>query len=191
MLFRSDVLRQLPHIMGTLGFRVLQLLPVQPPPTTYARMGRYGSPFAPVDYFSVDPSMAEFDHRTTPLEQFGELVDGVHARGGLVLLDLPIDHTGWASALQVEHPEWFCRNGDGSFASPGAWGVVWEDLCKLDFSHRGLWRYLAEVFLHWTRHGVDGFRCDAGYMVPCEVWRYIVARVRRQYPDTLDRKSVV
>lgn len=180
-----DVLRQLPHIMGTLGFRVLQLLPVQPPPTTYARMGRYGSPFAPVDYFSVDPSMAEFDHRTTPLEQFGELVDGVHARGGLVLLDLPIDHTGWASALQVEHPEWFCRNGDGSFASPGAWGVVWEDLCKLDFSHRGLWRYLAEVFLHWTRHGVDGFRCDAGYMVPCEVWRYIVARVRRQYPDTL------
>ncbi len=87
--------------------------------------------------------------------------------------------------LQNHHPEWFCRNNDGSFASPGAWGVVWEDLCKLDFSNHALWRELADVFLHWCRNGVDGFRCDAGYMIPADAWQYIIAKVRLQFPCTI------
>ena len=32
---------------------------------------------------------------------------------------------------------------------------------------------------------MDGFRCDAGYMVPVEAWKYIVAKVRNEYPDTV------
>lgn len=44
---------------------------------------------------------------------------------------------------------------------------------------------MAMVFLTWCRRGVDGFRCDAGYMIPKPAWRYIIARVRDQYPDTL------
>ncbi len=44
---------------------------------------------------------------------------------------------------------------------------------------------MAEVFLLWCRRGVDGFRCDAGYMIPVEAWRYIVAVVRQQFPDTI------
>lgn len=176
---------KLDFILGQMGFRILQFLPVHPVPTTFARMGRFGSPFAPLDFYDVDASMAEFDQRTTPLEQFLQLVDQVHARGAMVFLDLPIDHTGWASVLQSHHPEWFARNPDGSFQSPGAWGVVWADLCKLDFSRKELWIRLAEIFLHWCRNGVDGFRCDAGYMVPVPVWRYIVAKVRQQFPDTV------
>ncbi|OIN96331.1 MAG: glycogen debranching protein, partial [Deltaproteobacteria bacterium CG1_02_45_11] len=37
----------------------------------------------------------------------------------------------------------------------------------------------------WCRRGIDGFRCDAGYMIPVPAWKYIVASVRKQYPDTL------
>lgn len=176
---------KLDFILGDLGFRILQFLPVHPIPTTFARMGRYGSPFAPLDFMDVDASMAEFDQRTTPLEQFLQLVDQVHARGALVFLDIPIDHTGWASVLQSHHPEWFARTADGAFQSPGAWGVVWADLCKLDFTKTDLWKRMAEVFIHWCRNGVDGFRCDAGYMVPAPVWKYIVAKVRQQFPDTI------
>ena len=29
------------------------------------------------------------------------------------------------------------------------------------------------------------FRCDAGYMIPLPAWEYIVARVRKEYPDTV------
>ena len=180
-----DLIARLDVIMGEMGFRVLQLLPVHPVPTTFARMGRFGSPFASRDFHAVDPALAEFDRRATPMEQFAELVDAVHARGGYLFIDLPANHTGWASRLQLHHPEWFERESDGTFVNPGAWGVVWEDLCKLSFADEELWTYLAEVFLHWCAHGVDGFRCDAGYMIPMPVWRYVVAKVREQYPDTV------
>ena len=176
---------ELGHIMNTLGFRVLQLLPIHPVPTTYARMGRFGSPFAVLDFEEIEPALAEFDRRTTPLDQFQELVDGVHARSGKVFLDIPLNHTGWASRLQIHRPEWFARGADRTFESPGAWGVTWKDLSKLDYRHRDLWTYMAGVLLYWCRQGVDGFRCDAGYMIPIPVWTYIVAKVRDAYPDTV------
>lgn len=182
--FRNLAL-EMDFIIGTLGFRIIQLLPIHPVPTTYARMGRFGSPFAVLDFMDVDPALAEFDRHTTPLDQFRELVDAVHARSARLFIDIPINHTGWASWLQIHHPEWFARREDRSFRSPGAWGVTWEDLSELDYRHRGLWTYMADVFLYWCRQGVDGFRCDAGYMVPARVWRYLVAKVRHEYPDTV------
>ena len=180
-----EVARRLPLIMDKMGFRCLQTLPPFPVPTTYAVMGEYGSPFAALDFKAVDPALAEFDEKTTPLDQFGELIDAVHARGGLFFVDLPANHTGWGSALQTQHPEWFKRKADGTFISPGAWGVVWADLVELDYSHAELCAYMAEVFLFWCRRGVDGFRCDAGYMIPAKTWSYIVARVREEFPDTV------
>ncbi|MDA3924187.1 MAG: glycogen debranching enzyme N-terminal domain-containing protein [Kiritimatiellae bacterium] len=180
-----DLMRQLDMIMGAEGFRILQLLPVHPVPTTYARMGRYGSAFAALDFFSVDPSLAEFDKSATPLDQFGELITAVHSRGGYLYMDLPANHTGWAATMQIHHPEWYGRNGKNEFASPGAWGVVWADLVELDYKDPQLCSYMAEVFLFWCRQGVDGFRCDAGYMIPSETWTFIIARVREEYPDTV------
>jgi starch synthase (maltosyl-transferring) len=44
---------------------------------------------------------------------------------------------------------------------------------------------LANAFLVWCRRGVDGFRCDAGYMVPLNAWQYITARVRQEFPTTV------
>ena len=180
-----EVVRRLPHIMDDMGFRIVQTLPPFPVPTTYAVMGEYGCPFAATDFLSVDPAMAEFDEAATPLDQFRELIGAVHAKQGLFFIDLPANHTGWASTLQTHHPEWFCREADGRFHSPGAWGVTWADLVELDYSKGGLRAYMADVFLFWCRIGVDGFRCDAGYMIPAETWEYIVARVREEYPDTV------
>jgi starch synthase (maltosyl-transferring) len=180
-----ELLRELDFIVGELGCRILQLLPVHPTPTTYARMGRFGSPYAALSFTSVDPALAEFDPRATPLEQFIELVDAIHERNARVFIDIAINHTGWAAGLHETHPEWLVRDKDGRIKVPGAWGVIWADLTDLDFTHKGLWQYMADVFLTWCRREVDGFRCDAGYMIPVPVWKYIVARVRDQYPDTV------
>ncbi|MCG6894606.1 MAG: glycogen debranching enzyme N-terminal domain-containing protein [Desulfobacteraceae bacterium] len=180
-----DLIRELDFIMNTLGCRILQLLPIHPTPTTYGRMGRFGSPFAALSFTDVDPALAEFDPKATPMDQFIELLDAVHTLGGKVLLDIAINHTGWAANLHESHPEWLSRDAEGRIENPGAWGVVWEDLAKLDYRHQGLWRYMAEVFLRWCGRGVDGFRCDAGYMVPVDAWCYIIAKVRDQFPDTL------
>ncbi len=180
-----DLAQVVPDIMGRLGCRILHLLPINPTPTTFARMGRYGSPYAADDFTAIDPALVEFDRRTTAVDQFIELVDAVHLGGGRLFLDLAINHTGWGSTFQNDHPEWFARNADGTFASPGAWGNVWEDLVELRHEHPGLWDALADAFLVWCRRGVDGFRCDAGYKVPLPVWQYIVARVRSEFPNTI------
>jgi glycogen debranching enzyme/glycosidase len=180
-----DLIQHLPHIIDVLGCRVLHLLPVNPTPTTYARFGRFGSPYAALDLTAIDPALVVFDKRTTGIDQFRELTYATHLRGGRVFLDLVINHTGWSSVLQETHPEWFLRNPDGTFASPGAWGTTWEDLVELKHDNVGLWDKLAEMFLAWCRRGVDGFRCDAGYKVPVRAWQYIVARVQQEYPDSL------
>jgi starch synthase (maltosyl-transferring) len=180
-----DVTAAVPHMVERLGCRIVHLLPVNPTPTTFGRFGRLGSPYAGLDLTAVDPALIEFDRRTTGVEQFRELADAVHAHGARLVLDLVINHTGWSSTLQEAHPEWFMRNADGTFHSPGAWGIIWEDLVELDESPRPLWDEFAEAFLTWCRRGVDGFRCDAGYQVPMPVWQYAIARVREQFPDTL------
>ncbi|MDX1951332.1 MAG: amylo-alpha-1,6-glucosidase [Verrucomicrobiota bacterium] len=180
-----DLQRELPHIFEKLNCKILHLLPVNPTPTTYARFGRFGSPYACEDLTAVDPALVEFDKRTTGVEQFCELTYAVHAYGGRVFLDMVINHTGWGSTLQERFPHWFLREHNGDFASPGAWGTIWEDLVELDHRVPLSWDYLAEAFLVWCRRGVDGFRCDAGYKVPLPAWQYIIARVREEFPDCL------
>lgn len=180
-----DFIKELPFIIDTLGCRIIQLLPVNPTPTTYARFGRFGSPYASQDLTAIDPALVEFDKRTTGIDQFRELTYAVHARGGRVFIDIVINHTGWGARLQEIHPEWYLRDEKGDFVSPGAWGTVWEDLAELDHRSAALWEELAETFLIWCRRGVDGFRCDAGYKVPLRAWRYITARVLEEFPETI------
>jgi starch synthase (maltosyl-transferring) len=180
-----DLQRELPHIIERLGCRILHLLPVSPTPTTFARMGRFGSPYALQDLTGIDPALVEFDRRTNGVDQFRELAYATHTHGARLFLDLVINHTGWGSTEWQNHPEWFVRKPDGEFECPGAWDVVWEDLVELDQRHVALWDYLAEAFLTWCRRGVDGFRCDAGYKIPPHVWQFITARVRQEFPDTV------
>lgn len=180
-----DLIAEFPHIFETLGCRILHLLPVNPTPTTYARFGRYGSPYACEDLTMVDPALVEFDRRTTGIEQFQELTYAAHLKGGRVFLDIVINHTGWGSTMQEHHPEWFLRKSNGVFESPGAWGTTWEDLVELNHGMPIAWDYLADVFIVWCRRGVDGFRCDAGYKVPIAAWRYIIAKVRHEFPNAL------
>ncbi len=180
-----DFIKELDFVTDKLKCRIIHLLPINPVPTTYARMGRYGSPYAALDFTAIDPAYAEFDRYATPLDQFLELVDAVHYRGAKLIIDLAINHTGWAAKLHETHPDWLVRDPDGAIHSPGAWGVVWGDLTELNHNCLDLWEYLADVFLTWCSRGVDGFRCDAGYMIPFPAWQYIIARVRKSYPDAI------
>ena len=180
-----DLARQLPHIVNQLGCRILHLLPVHPTPVTYARFGRFGSPYAALDLTAVDPALVEFDKRTTGIDQFCELACAAHALGARVFIDIVINHTGWGSVLQENHPEFFLKKPDGEFESPGAWGTVWEDLVELEQNDVKLWDVIADSLLVWCRRGVDGFRCDAGYKIPAPAWQYIVARVQEEFPETI------
>jgi len=180
-----DLAKQLPHIVQTLGCRILHLLPVYPTPTTYARFGRFGSPYAALDMNAIDPALVEFDKRATGVDQFCELTYAAHSLGARVFIDIVINHTGWGSYLQENHPDFFLKNPDGSFASPGAWGTVWEDLVELEQHDVKLWDKIADALLTCCRRGVDGFRCDAGYKIPVVAWQYIIARIQNEFPETI------
>ena len=180
-----DLIRQLPHIINRLGCRIIHLLPVHPTPTTYARFGRYGSPYAALDFTAVDPALVEFDQRTTGIEQFCELTYAAHSLGARIFIDIVINHTGWGSSLQENHPEFFLKKPDGNFACPGAWNVVWEDLVELEQHDVALWDIIADSLITWCKRGVDGFRCDAGYKIPTPAWEYIIARVQDEFPEAI------
>ncbi len=180
-----DLARQLPFIVNRLGCRIIHLLPVHPTPVTYARFGRFGSPYAALDLTAVDPALVEFDRRTTGIDQFCELTSTAHSLGARVFIDIVINHTGWGSTLQENHPEFFLKKADGEFASPGAWGTTWEDLVELEQHSVQLWDIIADSLLTWCRRGVDGFRCDAGYKIPTPAWQYIIARVQDEFPETI------
>lgn len=180
-----DLIEEVDFIIGTLGCRIIQLLPVHPTPTTYGRMGRFGSPYASLSFTQVDPALARFDPKATPLDQFMELVDAVHRRNAKLFIDIAVNHTGWAASLHETHPQWLAREPNGEIEVPGAWGVRWADLTRLDYRHTDLWKYMADIFLTWCKRGVDGFRCDAGYMIPQPAWTYIIAKVKEQFPDTV------
>jgi predicted glycogen debranching enzyme len=180
-----DLARLLPHIVQTLGCRILHLLPVHPTPTVYARFGRFGSPYAALDLTAIDPALVEFDQRTTGIDQFCELTYAAHALGARVFLDIVINHTGWGAVLQENHPDFFLRSPDGTFASPGAWGITWGDLVELKQDNIALWDKIADALLTWCGRGVDGFRCDAGYKIPVPAWQYIIARVQEEFPETI------
>ena len=180
-----DLTARLDHIINVLGCRILHLLPIGPVPTVTAKMGRFGSPYAIQDMTAIDPALIDFDQRATGVEQFRELADGVHLRGGRLFLDIVVNHTGWHSALMESRPDLYKRNPDGTFKSPGAWGIVWGDLVELDQHLPELWEVIAESLLEWCKRGVDGFRCDAGYMVPLPAWQYVIARVRESFPNAV------
>jgi len=180
-----DLKKQLPHIVQKLGCNILHLLPIHPTPTIYARFGRFGSPYAALDLTAIDPALVEFDQRTTGVDQFCELTFAAHSLGAKIFLDIVINHTGWGSVLQENSPEFFLKNPDGTFASPGAWGTIWEDLIELKQDSVLLWDKIADALLIWCRRGTDGFRCDAGYKIPVAAWQYIIARVQNEFPETI------
>jgi starch synthase (maltosyl-transferring) len=147
-----DLIEHLDFIIGELGCTIIQLLPIHPTPTTYARMGRFGSPYAALSFLDVDPALAQFDPAATPLEQFGELVDAIHARRPAFSWISPSTTPAGPRACTACTRNGWCGTG-GRIEVPGAWGIQWEDLTRLDYSHRELWRFMADDVSHLVPAG--------------------------------------
>ena len=47
------------------------------------------------------------------------------------------------------------------------------------------WFKMLDILIHWSKKGVDGFRCDMAEMVPVEFWGWVIPRVKKQFPNTL------
>ena len=47
------------------------------------------------------------------------------------------------------------------------------------------WYKMLDILLYWAGKKVDGFRCDMAEMVPVEFWGWVVAQVKKEYPEII------
>lgn len=110
-----------------------------------------------------------------------------------VMMDLVANHTAKDAPLVEEHPEWYRRDEGGALYSPRVVGsdgssavTVWDDLAELDYgspsARQSLIDYWSTYLRHYVRLGFSGFRCDAAYKLPAEVWRPLIAAARAAKP---------
>lgn len=112
----------------------------------------------------------------------------------MVMLDLVINHTAKDALLVDEHPNWYMRESDGSVHSPRTVDplnadniTVWGDLGEIDYEHSGakeeMLKYWQDLVDYYIAMGCRGFRCDAAYQVPNDVWRPLIETARKKAPE--------
>jgi len=166
-----------------MGFDWVFVNPVQ-------RLGASRSVYSIADYFSFNPVFLDPATSASPEEQFRRMISQARSAGLKVMTDLVINHCAIDSALTHEHPEWFVREPDGRIANASCEQerkkVVWKDLAQFDYrssqGREGLYEHCLRVVEHLLGLGFEGFRCDAAYQVPPEIWRRLIHDVRAKHP---------
>lgn len=145
--------------------------------------GFSGSIYSIKDYYSFDPKLVNENSDLTPEEQFQDTIDYMHREGLLVIADLVINHTAIDSPLTEEHPEWYKKDEDGKIYNPRVMkgdkiDVIWGDLAEIDNENSKektrLWYYWKDLISYLIEFGIDGFRCDAAYQIPSELWKELI-----------------
>ena len=155
--------------------------------------GFSGSLYAVKDYYRLHP-LFQGHSRRLPEDLLREFVQHAEEQGLSVMMDLVVNHTAKDSELVAQHPEWFAHETDGSVRSPfvvdpidPTQRTVWADLAEIDYERpvdlAGLLAYWRELVRHYTALGFHGFRCDAAYKVPGEVWSQLIGAARELNSD--------
>ncbi len=153
--------------------------------------GFSGSLYAIKDPYRLNELFADGRDQDEALRDF---LDAAARHGLKVMMDLVVNHVSKDALLVSEHPTWCRRDFDGQLYSPrvadpaSPTGVtIWGDLCELDYerpdAREGLIAYWSDSLRHYLRLGFAGFRCDAAYKVPTDVWRRLIPAARRENPE--------
>lgn len=156
-----------------LGTDIIWLLPIHPI-GQLNKKGELGCPYSISDYRGINPEYGTLD-------DFKHLVDEIHSREMLCIIDVVYNHTSHDSKLRSEHPEYFFKKEDGSFGN--RYGD-WTDVIDLDYCNKDLWRYQIDTLKTWAEI-VDGFRCDVASCVPAEFWEQAVKEVAQVNPNAI------
>ncbi len=177
----------LPRIAG-MGFDWVYLNPFHYP-------GFSGSLYAIKEFDRLHPALQGESDRS-PDDLLRDFVDAARGRGLKVMMDLVVNHTSKDNPLVETRSGWFARNPDGSVRSPRAVDPIqpekfteWGDLAEIEYANRAIWPQLvahwASLACHFAELGFAGFRCDAAYKVPAEVWAGIIEEVHGIAPNAL------
>jgi len=167
----------------TMGFDWVFLNP-------FHKAGYSGSLYSIADYYEFDPRLID-SSAGPPESQFRNMLEAAQGFGLSVMMDLVINHTAFDSPLLAQHPSWYKRGRDGNPVHPSAREenrvVTWGDLIEIDNSknREGLWTYWTELAEHYAKMGIRGFRCDAAYKLPSELWQTLIGRLKQAHSDSV------
>jgi starch synthase (maltosyl-transferring) len=175
---------ELPRI-SRMGFDWIFLNP-------FHEAGFSGSLYAVKDYYRLNPIFAAGEAPAD--DQLRGFIEAATGHGLQVMMDLVINHTSKDAGLVATHPGWFHREPGGEVRSPRAVDpddptkfTVWGDLAEIDYALRPereeIVSYFTNLAVHFAELGFKGFRCDAAYKVPAEVWARLMDRVREVDPE--------
>jgi starch synthase (maltosyl-transferring) len=175
-----------PHLerAARMGFTWIFVNPLQ-------QAGYSGSLYSVKDYYALDARLVE--DGAPPMDQLRGMLRQAERLELRLMTDLVINHTAFDAPLLREHPTWFKRDDAGAIVHPGARDgteqVLWRDLAEVDNEaspdRSRLWGYWRDLALFYADLGFCGFRCDAAYQVPADLWRELIGAVKARHPDVL------
>lgn len=192
--------------------------------------GDAGSPYAIVDYYDVNPYMA--DNVEERMSEFEHLLNRANRHGLKVLIDFVPNHVardygrkglncnddavvplgGEDSCLDHWKPEndfyyypgeplrlpvappkgtpeysEFPARASGNCFSPFPGKNDWYETVRINYCdfHTRTWDRMYSIVRHWCLKGVGGFRCDMVEMVPWQFFKWLIARIKEEFPEVV------
>ncbi|MBO7529661.1 MAG: alpha-amylase [Bacteroidales bacterium] len=162
--------------------------------------GNAGSPYAIVDYYDIDPDLA--DNEANRMEEFEKTVERIHSHGLKVIIDFVPNHLAreykgdftddnfyvlpnqkFVAPTEngADYYEFPAKATGNDVFSPTPSLNDWYDTVKLNYGNHDTWHKMLKIIRFWCSKGVDGFRVDMAEMVPVEFWRWAIAEVRKSF----------
>ncbi len=179
--------------IAAMGFDVVYLPPVHPIGETHrkgrnntltASPGDPGSPWAigaaAGGHTAIEPALGTLD-------DFDRFVRMANRLGLDVALDIAFQASPYHPWVR-EHPGWFRHRPDGSIKYAENPPKKYQDIYPIDFESaewESLWGALRDIFRFWIGHGVRIFRVDNPPTKPFRFWKWVIADIRRDYPDAI------
>ncbi len=188
----KDVEARLPYV-AEMGFDVLYLPPIHPIGRSF-RKGKNNSttvspddPGSPWAIGSEEGGHKAILPELGTLDDFRHLVDAAAQQGIEMALDIAFQCAPDHPYVQ-QHSEWFRRRPDGTIQYAENPPKKYQDIYPFDFeteNWRALWDELKSVVEFWAEQGVRIFRIDNPHTKPFPFWQWLIADVKRQYPEAI------
>lgn len=182
----------LPDI-AKLGFDVVYLPPIHPIGQTHrkgkdnATRCKRSDPGSPWAIGSTEGGHKAIHPKLGDLKDFHSLVKSAEKHGLEVAMDLAYQCSPDHPYIK-EHPDWFCWRPDNSIQHAENPPKKYEDIVPINFEtedRQALWEELKNIVLFWIEQGVRIFRVDNPHTKPFGFWRWMIAEIKRDYPDVL------
>ncbi|MBR1926492.1 MAG: alpha-amylase, partial [Bacteroidales bacterium] len=75
----------------------------------------------------------------------------------------------------------------GNCFSPSPGENDWYETVRLNYCdfHTGTWDKMLQIARYWCLKGVDGFRCDMVEMVPWQFMKWLISKIKDEFPEVI------